>query len=227
MTERRLTMTTTTAIAYLRVSKGDQELGIDAQRAAIATWCDSNDTSLVGEFTDQGVSGGAALDKRVELLKAVDALTEGAILVVAKRDRLTRDLVIGAMIESLVERKRATVRSADGIGNGNSPEAGMMRGLVDVFSSYERAVIRSRTRAALAVKKSRGEKTGGDVPFGYRAVRGQLEPVALEQDIIERARELRSSGLSLRKVAGQLAELGFTPRNGGGFHPQQISNMLV
>jgi len=215
------------AIGYLRVSKSDQELGIDAQGDAIEKWCESNGADLVAEFTDQGVSGGAPLHKRVALLLAIDALTDGAVLVVAKRDRLTRDLVIGAMIEHRVRRKHAAVRSADGIGNGDTPEAGMMRGIVDLFAQYERAVISSRTKAALAVKRSRGEKTGGDVPFGYRVVAGQLKQVAREQAVIKRARTLRATGLSLRKVAAKLADLGFTPRKGGAFHPQQVANMLA
>jgi len=215
------------AIGYLRVSTGDQELGIDAQRDAITRWCESNGADLVSVFTDQGVSGGAPLHKRVALLQAIAALTDGAILVVAKRDRLTRDLVIGAMIENLVQRKHAAVRSADGVGNGDTPEAGMMRGIVDLFAQYERAVIGARTKAALAVLKSRGQKTGGDVPFGYRVVAGQLKPVAREQSVILRARKLRAAGLSLRKVGAKLTAHGFTPRKGGGFHPQQVANMLA
>ena len=215
------------AIGYLRVSKGDQELGIDAQRDAIEKWCARNGAELVAEFTDQGVSGGAPLHKRLALLQAIAALTDKAVLVVAKRDRLTRDLVIGAVIEHRVQRKRAAVRSADGVGNGDTPEAGMMRGIVDLFAQYERAIISSRTKAALAVKKSRGEKTGGDVPFGYRVLHGQLKPVASEQAAIRHARQLRATGLSLRKVAVKLADLGFAPRKGGPFHPQQVSNMLA
>ena len=218
------------AIAYLRVSKGDQELGIDAQRNAITTWCASNGADLVAEFADQGVSGGAPLDKRLALLQAIDALTDGAVLVVARRDRLTRDLVIGAMIESLVERKGARVRGADGIGNGDSPESQMMRGLIDLFAQYERAVIKSRTRAALNVKRTRGEKLGGGVQFGFRVIDGnvkKLAPLADEQAVIEMARELRSSGLSLRKVATVLTDNGHVARDGSAFHPMQISRMIA
>jgi len=215
------------AIAYLRISTGKQALGLDAQRSAITAWCETSGADLVAEFVDMGVSGGAPLHKRVALLQAIDALTNGAVLVVAKRDRLTRDLMVGAMIEHRVQRKHAAVRSADGIGNGDTPEAAVMRGIVDVFSQYERAIISARTVAALAVKKSRGEKTGGDVPFGFRVVGGLLKPIAREQVVIKRARKLRASGLSLRKVAVQLAEVGFTPRKGGAFHPQQVNNMLA
>ena len=39
--------------------------------------------------------------------------------------------------------------------------------MVDAFAEYERAIIRARTRAALAVKRGRGERTG-EVPYGFR-----------------------------------------------------------
>ena len=47
-----------------------------------------------------------------------------------------------------------------------------MRGIVDVFAAYEREVIRARTRAALGVKRARGERTG-EIPYGYRVAAGR------------------------------------------------------
>ncbi len=38
----------------------------------------------------------------------------------------------------------------------------LLRGLMDLFAQYERAVIRARTRAALAVKRSKGEQYNFD-----------------------------------------------------------------
>lgn len=38
--------------------------------------------------------------------------------------------------------------TADGAGNGEGPEAALMRTLLDTFAAYERALIRARTRAA-------------------------------------------------------------------------------
>ncbi len=74
------------------------------------------------------------------------------MLLVAKRDRLARDVVVAAMVDRLAERHGARVLAADGTGNGDGPEAMLMRGIVDVFAQYERALIRARTKAALAVK---------------------------------------------------------------------------
>jgi hypothetical protein len=57
--------------------------------------------------------------------------------------------------ECMSEELGCEVRSPDGSSDASGPEGGMMRGIVDVFAQYEREVIRARTRAALAVKKTR------------------------------------------------------------------------
>ena len=77
-----------------------------------------------------------------------------------------------------------------------------MRNIVNAFAEYERALIRARTRAALAVKRAKGERVG-DVPFGYQlaADRVHLEPLAAEQNIIAAIRRLRGDGLSIREIA--------------------------
>jgi len=66
------------------------------------------------------------------------ALTaQGAgVLLVAKRDRLARDVIVSAVVERLVERQGARVMAADGTGNGDSPEAELMRRIADAFSVY-------------------------------------------------------------------------------------------
>ena len=88
------------------------------------------------------------------------------------------------------------------------------------------AVIGARTRAALAVKKARGERVGG-IPYGYRDDGGVLVEVAEEQVVISRARELRAEGLSLRAVGRALIEEGHQPRTGKGWHVQVLARMTA
>jgi hypothetical protein len=80
-------------------------------------------------FTDPGVSGGAALDKRPGLLAALAALRthNAGLLLVAKRDRLARDSLLAALVERLAERLGARVQSADGAADGDAPEDVLMR----------------------------------------------------------------------------------------------------
>jgi hypothetical protein len=83
----------------------------------------------------------------------------------------------------------------------------------------------SLTRAALGAIRASGRKTGGDVPYGFELLGDgrTLAPCAAERAVIERARELRAAGLSLRAVAGELARAGMLNRAGRPFHPPALA----
>ena len=218
----------TRAVGYVRVSTDEQALGPEAQRDALAAWCDANGATLVACFEDHGVSGATPVDRRPGLTMALDALAaEGAgVLLVAKRDRLARDIVVGAVVERLVEREGARVLSADGTGNEDRPEDQLMRNLVASFATYEKALIAARTRAALAVKKARGERVGS-VPYGFRVTKdGALEPDDDEQEMVAVARRLRERGLSLRAIDRELRARGHLPRNGRAWHVQTLATIV-
>lgn len=216
-------------VGYLRVSTDEQTLGPEAQRAALERWCAVHQATLVAVYSEQGVSGGAALDKRPALLAALAALKEhgAGVLLVAKRDRLARDTMLAAMVERLAEREGATVLTADGTGDGDGPEAVLMRRIVDAFAEYERLLIKARTRAALAVKRARGERTG-HVPYGWQLGTDgiHLEPHPAEQEARRLIHEGRQAGLTLRAIGERLAARGLVPRGGGRWHVQTIANVL-
>lgn len=138
MRRREPAPTATKASAYLRCSTDRQDLSPDAQRAAILTWAEREGVEVVAWHEDRGVSGGAELEQRPGLTAAVaDLGPRGAgLLVVAKRDRLTRDVLTAALVERLCERAGARVASADGTGNGNTPEAALLRSMIDAFAAY-------------------------------------------------------------------------------------------
>src|SRR5690606_20526464 len=92
---------------------------------------------------------------------------KAGLLLVTRRDRLARDVVKAAMIERLAARHGARVVSAAGEGEGDDPASSLMRRMIDAFAEYERAILKARTKAALAVKKARGERVGS-IPYGKR-----------------------------------------------------------
>ena len=111
------------AYGYLRVSTSEQAgsgLGLEAQTAAITAAAGRLGLIVADSFTDAGVSGGLPLEERPALLPALDALRRGDVLIVAKRDRLGRDVLNVAMIERLAERKGARIVSAAGEGTRRS-----------------------------------------------------------------------------------------------------------
>jgi DNA invertase Pin-like site-specific DNA recombinase len=216
------------AVAYLRVSTDDQALGPKAQQAAISRWAKANGVTVVATCADIGISGGAELDKRPGLVEALRALEQhgAGVLVVAKRDRLARDVMVASAVGRLVEGSGARIASADGAGNATGPEGMLMGGLVDLFAQYERALIRSRTSAALAVKRARGERVG-EIPIGFRVREDgqQLVADAAEQAALARVLELRASGFSLRAIAETMNAEGI-PARGERWHPTTVARLL-
>ena len=214
-------------IAYLRVSTDEQAksgLGMDAQLQAIEKAAGAPDAI----YRDDGFSGSDP--KRPGLLDALDALREGDQLMVAKRDRLARDVFFSAFVEKEAKRRGARIVSAAGEGTENDdPASVLMRTMVDAFAEYERNIIKARTAAALEQKRRRGEKTGGDVPFGFQLAEDGIHLVedADEQKVLSLISELRGNGWTLRQIAAEMERRGIVSKTGKAkWHPQTVSTLL-
>lgn len=219
------------AIAYLRVStdqQADSGLGLDAQRRAIEVAAERQRLTIAATHQDAGVSGSKDIADRRGLLDAVNTLRRGDVLLVAKRDRLGRDVVAVALIERLIARKGARVVSAAGEGtDSDDPTSLLMRRIVDAFGEYERLLIGSRTRAALRAKRAQGLRAG-NVPYGYALA---ADGIALttdseEQAVLAAIRQLRAEGGTLRQVASELNARGVRTRSGSLWRHQYVANLL-
>lgn len=208
-------------MAYLRVSttKEQQELGVEAQRQAIEGWAKREGVEVAATYEEE-VSGGASLERRPVLLQAIGALkTNGAALLVVQRlDRFSRDPLSAAMAELEVHRLGARVVCADGVGNGDDPGSRLMKDVGLAAARFERAMISARTRAALAVKKARGESTGTP-RYGWRVSEDgkTLAPDEHEQRVLAAVRALRKRGLSFRSVVSEATQRGLVGRTGKPF----------
>ncbi len=216
------------AVAILRVSTEDQQLGPEAQRAAIMAWAIRSGVEVVAWHLDQGVSGATPVAERPGLLGALGSLRDhsAGILIASKRDRIARDVVIAAMIDRAVQAVGAVLRTADGASDASGPEGALMSGIIDVFAQYERALIRARTRSALAAKMAKGERVGA-VRYGHRVGSDGkvLIPDELEQAIVAGVRALRADGLSFRAVRRESAARGLVSRAGKPFTLQAVYAM--
>jgi DNA invertase Pin-like site-specific DNA recombinase len=104
-----------------------------------------------------------------------------------------------------------------------------MRSVLDAAAQYERALIRGRTKAALAVKRERGERISRHVPYGFRLAEDGVRLVAdeAEQGVIAIVRELHAAGMSERGIVAALAARGLVSRAGKPFAKTQVHNLLV
>jgi DNA invertase Pin-like site-specific DNA recombinase len=203
-------------------------VSLEAQQAAIARFCKAQGLELLEVCVDAGVSGAAELGKRPGLLAALELVRKHkASLVAYKRDRIARDVVLAATVERMAQSAKGAVLTVEG-DNGNSPEAALMRVMVDAFAQYERALIAARTAAALAYKRSKNERTNYHAPWGARVAADgvKLEQCAAEQEVLRLVAELRSEGLSLRAITAQLEARGVLNRAGKPLTLTSVARMV-
>jgi DNA invertase Pin-like site-specific DNA recombinase len=103
-----------------------------------------------------------------------------------------------------------------------------MAQMASVFAELERAMIRERTRSAMNVKRSRGERISGHAPYGWDFGRGGLLiENAREQKVIARMKLLHAEGLSYRGIAARLDEEGIRPKRGKRWIHTTVKTILL
>ena len=140
-------------LGYARVSKGqdqDTRLQETVLRAA----------GVERLFTEQA-SGGRW--DRPQLHRLLDHLRPRDVVVVWKLDRLSRSLKDLLHIMERIEQAGAGFRSLTEAIDTTTPAGRMLMQMVGSFAEFERAVIRERTQAGLAVARAEG-RIGGRRP---------------------------------------------------------------
>src|SRR6267378_4698504 len=130
-------------IGYARVSTNEQDTS--AQAAALkAAGCE--------RIYRENASGGRW--DRPELNRLLDQLRKGDVLVVWKLDRLSRSLRDVLTIMERLSDGGAGFRSLTEAIDTTTPAGRMMMQMVGAFAEFERAMIRERTQAGLAVARA-------------------------------------------------------------------------
>jgi site-specific DNA recombinase len=216
-------------VGYARVSTEKQVkegISLEAQEAKIKAWAELNDSELIGVFTDEGISGAKA--DRAGLKKALEAATEHkAALVIYSLSRLSRSTRLTCEIGDKLDKAGADLVSISEKIDTTTAAGKMVFRVLAAMAEFERDQISERTKLALHHKKSKGEKTGGDVPFGWDADdSGKLIENDTEQNIISLIFDGWGRGNSLGSIAKRLNNDGYKTKRGSRFYAQTIKNIL-
>jgi DNA invertase Pin-like site-specific DNA recombinase len=215
------------AISYIRVSTGKQArsgLGIEAQRAAIAKFCEAEGFKLAAEFEEhESGKGTDALATRPKLAETLaKARKARAPVVVAKLCRLSRDV---AFISSLMAQRVPFVVAE--LGPDVDP---FTLHIFAAMAERERAMISRRTKEALQAAKARGQRLGNPrlaevSALGSEATRAASDRFAA--NVLPIIRQIQASGVtSMRGIAMALAARGVATMRGGTWSAMQISLLL-
>lgn len=223
------------AIGYVRVSTEEQSsegVSLGAQEERIRAYATLRGLDLVEIVREEGVSGGKPLSVRPgggRVLAAVASRNVGAVIV-AKLDRAFRNAADCLAVTADWDKRGVALHVLDMGGNSLDTASAMGRMFLTMaagFAELERNLIRERTAAALAHKKSKGERVG-TVPLGWRAAKEGKNLVALpkEQAALARVFALAESGLSLCETARRLNAEGVPTKRGGRWHARTVAYAL-
>jgi DNA invertase Pin-like site-specific DNA recombinase len=218
-------------VGYLRVSTDQQVesgLGLEAQRVACENYAKKLGLKVEHFFSDEGLSGALPHEDRPGLTSAINILKKADILVIAKRDRLGRDPDDIGDITRSIKRKGARIISAAGEGTEQDDSASkFMRRVMDGAAEYERNIISDRIKAALKVKKNRGERIG-HIPFGYKLAENNVNLVLndVEYNVLKYMKELKVKGLSFRDIAVVLNKKSLLNREGAKWNHASLHRIM-
>jgi DNA invertase Pin-like site-specific DNA recombinase len=198
--------------SYLRVStdqQGERGYGLDAQRAAIATYLDGGDWQLLGEFVE--IESGKRAD-RPKLAEALAACKrERARLIIAKLDRLSRNV---AFIAALMDGKIDFVCC-------DFPQANRLTlHILAAVAEHERDMIAERTRAGLAAAKARGVK------LGYQPTADANKAAAATRDAELRPVLAKLVGKSYREIVQVLTDRSIAAPRGGAWNAMTVMRAM-
>lgn len=216
---------------YVRCSTEEQRksgLGLKAQHEACERVAKERGLEVEAVGIDGGVSGAKDLDERSGFMGLYGVMLKGDKLLVSRVDRLGRDTFVCAMAERLLTRRGVELIVADGLGSGDDAEAKLMRALLAAFATYERVLIRTRIKAALAVKRAKGEPLGPP-PYGYGYdERHRLVPKEPECAIRGKMVTWRRDGETAAEIAERLRRQGVATKTGRGqWSPKQVRRVLT
>ena len=216
-------------IAYYRVStarQGDSGLGLDAQRSKVAALAAQRGAVVVAEFTE--VESGRKADRPQLAAAMAEARRRGAVVAVAKLDRLARDAELVLRLSREAERNGfGGLLFADLDVDASTAAGRMVLSLMASVAEFEARRISERTREALAAAKARGVQLGGLRPGTITRNDAARDRATAESERLRPVLEpMAARGESLRAMAEALAGLGITTRTGQALSPSGVKNHL-
>lgn len=212
-------------VIYYRVSTDKQDksgLGLEAQQQQVKTYLQSkHDAVVIAEYVE--VDSGKKVN-RIELNKAVvDAKKNKAVLLVAKLDRVARNV---KLFLDLLDQVSIEFTDLPALSNGTSDSRLVLTQLA-AFAEWEAAKISERTKAALAAKKARGEPMGIMGKENIKATNGKRKEQA--DDFAKQLAGMLiplAATMSQRRLVDYLNQHGVKSPTGKEWRLNSLQNVL-
>jgi len=217
------------AIGYIRVSTSEQAIegiSLDNQKTKIRSYCSLNDLKLVEIIEDAGKSGKNLNREGIqELLTRIRDKSINAVIVY-KLDRLSRKVIDTLTLIETIEKASITFHSLNEKIDTGTAVGRFFLNITASLAQMERDLVSERTKDALQMKISNGQRAG-QIPYGWRLSDdgNTLIKHEKEQEAISLIKRLHKKGYSYRAICVELEKAGHKPI-GKTWHPKTIGSVL-
>ena len=217
-------------IGYIRVSTDgqckDDKFGLDVQKEQIIEYCQKNDMNIVKWYTDEGESGAKERPGFDEIVYGDVSNPPYEAVIVAKSDRVARDINIYYYYKMLLIKKNVKLISiAEDFG-----QFGVFASMLEAFTlcvaEMERENINKRTSAGRVMKSSKGGYSGGRTPYGYVAQQGKMVIVEDQAEVVRKIFEMKKSGSTYQQIVDNLNKDGYVNRSGSKWAISSVQVIL-
>ncbi|TET34000.1 MAG: recombinase family protein [Planctomycetota bacterium] len=212
------------AAGYIRVSqeRNVDRHGLDAQEIDVHRYIEYMQWELSEVYREEGVSGYKRERPALDRMLADAKTRRFDVAVFPSIDRIARSVKDTIAIEEkLRECGISVVFVREGIDTA-TPVGEFFRNVMSSIAEFEGHLIHERMLKGLRAKASQGGYTGTWLPYGYRAVDGEVVVAKKEATIVRRIFRWRASGKSLRWMAQKLNEDGVPTLHNKKWYPSTI-----
>ncbi len=220
------------AYAYIRVSTKNQaeedKYGIPVQVEDIKKYAEKNNIEIIDTFIDDGYSGGTIERPALtELLMEVEKKKVDAVIV-AKLDRIARDLMLHLWIEKELKKDNVELISVAEPFQGNNPMNTLYKQIIGAFAEFEKSRITERLKGGRRQKSLIGGYAGGRPALGYKVKVSDRELIIepSEAEIVKQVFTLRANGLTYDKIAAKLNSAGYKTKENKKFFRMQVKRII-
>lgn len=208
-------------IGYIRVSTdgqvGEDKFGIDAQKEQIIYYCAKNDMVIDRWVMDEGESGAKERPGFDEIIYGEIGNPPYDAVVVAKSDRVARDINIYYYYKMMLKKKDMALISISEDFGQFGVFANMLEAFTLCVAEMERENITKRTSGGRKIKAARGGYAGGRAPMGYFVKDGKLVINPDEAEVVKFIFREKEKGNTMLGTVTALNNAGLKTRNGKEF----------
>lgn len=207
-------------------SQQPRNLTLALQKTLIEDYARGKKLELLKVHREEIDSSGAGAQPVLDSILAQSDKGEFDVLIVARLDRLTRNIRrLDQLISRLCMANGVELISIEEELDSTTRSGKLALKVIDIVTKWDNKKIPDRTREMIANKRKKGERVG-HAPFGYTYKDKKLVSVKKELETVTLIREKRGAGLSYHKIARFLNEKKISSKRGGIWYAETVKTVF-